>query len=110
MEMVKKQKKKIQTRRCVADISTGFVTHSTSSGDRGGGIVRVLDTGTIVGDVSFLGEGERTYLYKLVRVGAQQLAITPLIKILSAYFTQGYCIHFDNEPSHKGILKNRVST
>ena len=90
MEMIEKQKQKIQTYRCVTDMSTGFVSAELRSGDRGGGIAGVLDTGTIVSDCSFLEGGDRTYAYKLVWVRTQQLLITNLIKNFSTYFTQGY--------------------
>ena len=52
-------------------MSTGFVSAELRSGDRGGGIAGVLDTGTIVSDCSFLEGGDRTYAYKPVWVVTQ---------------------------------------
>ena len=76
--MFEKQKRKIETCCCVANKSTGFVLAELRSGDRGGGIEGVLDIHTIVGDSSLLEGGNRTYVYKPVWVGTQQLVINPL--------------------------------
>ena len=69
MEMIEKQKWKIQTHRCLDDIITGFVSSELRNDDREGGISGVIDTVTIVRDRYFLEGGDRTYAYKPVYIG-----------------------------------------